>query len=104
MISFRICGELPTFKPPVTDGTRVTVTLRAEARPGQGPVRHRSIRATFTVAELRQAIETGRAAWGEGERADVEAMISVEPRPGPEPGEGQEKPPRKTAPPGVIVV
>lgn len=58
--------------------TRIRVTLRAEARPGEGPVQHRWIRATFTVADFLEAIETGKAAWGRGERADVEAMILFE--------------------------
>lgn len=74
---------------------RVTLTLRAEARPGQGPVRHRSIVATFTLAELCRAIATGSAAWGEGERADVEAMISLQVEPGPGPGKGPGKTPPK---------
>lgn len=81
---------LPSLKLPASAPAagviRITVTLRAEARPGQGPVRHRSIRATFTLQELCRAIVTGTAAWGEGESDDVEAMISVEPRPGPGPG------------------
>lgn len=78
MIWSEIWGNLLAPKKIPLEETRIKITLRAEARPGEGPVRHRWIRGTFTVADLLKALETGKAAWGRGERADVEAIILFE--------------------------